>query len=127
MEGAEQLFRLCGLELDSKGYIIEQEIPRDRLLSPALYNQLQTVIPLLKIGMSSSCLTSLQSVASKGQRWPLVNLVRQVLKQLGYRMTPVRRSVGRLETGKKVYQRSFRVTGYTSGAIPVKMVDTDNN
>lgn len=127
MEGAEQLFRQCGIELDDDGYVIEQEIPRDKLLSTDLYAQLQSAISLLKVHLSSSCMTSLQSSAGHGQRWPLVNLVRQVLKQLGYRMQPVRRSFGRLETGKKCYVRSFRITRYASGANPVKLHGGDNN
>jgi len=127
MDGAEQLFCSCGIELDGNGYVIEQEIPRDTLLSSDLYAQLQSVISLLKISLSSSSMTSLQSSAGAGQKWPLVNLVRQVLKQLGYRMQPVRRSLGRLQSGKKCYVRSFRITGYTSGAKPIGLHGVDNN
>jgi hypothetical protein len=127
MDGAEQLFCSCGIELDDNGYVIEQEIPRDTLLSSDLYAQLQSVISLLKISLSSSSMTSLQSSAGAGQKWPLVNLVRQVLKQLGYRMQPIRRSLGRLQSGKKRYVRSFRITGYTSGAKSVKLHGADNN
>ena len=113
MEGVSQLLDVCGILRDDDGQVIEQELPRDLFLSTEKYDQVQSVIPMLKLGMSSSCLTALQSNAGKSQRWPLLNLVRQVLKHLGYKMIPRRRSIGRTETGLKKFVRSFRITPFT--------------
>ena len=112
MEGVSQLLDVCGVLRDDDGRVIEQELPRDLFLSKEKYDQVQSVIPMLKLGMSSSCLTALQSNAGKSQRWPLLNLVRQVLKHLGYRMVPKRRSVGKLNTGLKKYVRYFRIVPF---------------
>ena len=41
------------------------------------------------------------------QRWPLLNLVRQILKTNDYRMLPKRKSNGYTDDGKKKYIRFF--------------------
>ena len=113
MDGVSQLLDVCGILRDDDERVIAQELPRDLFLSTEKYDQVQSVIPMLKLGMSSSCLTALQSNAGKSQRWPLLNLVRQVLKHLGYRMIPKRRSVGKSNTGLKKYARYFRIVSFT--------------
>ena len=47
-------------------------------------------------------LTSLQTNAPKKQKWPLLNLVRQVLRYCHYKMTPKRVSAGYTKDGKKI-------------------------
>ena len=64
---------------------------------------------VLKKKFSSSALTSLQSGAQKEQKWPLLNLVRQILRVCNYKMEPVRRSDGYDDEGKKKYKRFFLV------------------
>lgn len=85
-------------------------IPRDMLLSDKKYDKIQNHILELKKAFSSSSLTSLQSNATKKQRWPLLNLVRQILKTNDYRMKPLRKSNGYTEDGKKKYLRFFIIT-----------------
>ena len=43
----------------------------------------------------------------KKQKWPLLNLVRQILKVNNYRMKPIRKSDGKTKLGKKKYIRFF--------------------
>ena len=82
-------------------------IPRDMLLDDKKYDKVQNHIKELKKAFSSSSLTSLQSNATKKQKWPLLNLVRQILKTNDYKMTPKRKSNGYDEDGKKKYLRFF--------------------
>ena len=56
---------------------------------------------------SSGSLTSLQKNAQETQKWPLLNLVRQILKSNNYKMYPIRKSNGYTQEGKKKYLRYF--------------------
>ena len=84
-------------------------IPRDALLSPTKYEQLKPRIAQLKKIFSSKCMTSMHASAEMNQKWPCLNLVRQVLKRMGYDIQPERRCAGHDETGKKLFERFFRV------------------
>ena len=59
------------------------------------------------VDSSTSNMTALQQTATKNQKWPLLNLVRQVLKGLNYNLIPIRKSDGYDEDGKKKYKRFF--------------------
>ena len=88
------------------GLIIE----RDMLLSKKKYEGLKPHIVELKKTFSSKCMTSMHASAECNQRWPCLNLVRQVLKRMGYNIEPERRCAGRDETGKKIFERFFRLS-----------------
>ena len=64
-------------------------------------------IPLLKQFFSSSTMTSLQSDADTNQKWPLLNLIRQILRTYDYKLVPKRLCDGRSSDGKKKYKRIF--------------------
>jgi hypothetical protein len=51
----------------------------------------------------------LQQNASKEQKWPLLNLIRQILNVYGYEMEPVRKSDGYTKEGVKKYKRYFQI------------------
>jgi hypothetical protein len=85
-------------------------IERDSLLNNNIYNELKNEIMELKKIFSSSALTSLQKEADKKQKWPLLNLVRQVLQVYGYKMTPIRKCDGYTEDGIKRFKRYFSIT-----------------
>ena len=53
-------------------------IPREILLSEQKYKDISNNIIELRQIFSSSCLTSLQTTALGKQKWPLLNLVRQI-------------------------------------------------
>ena len=95
--------KLC--ELD--GIIIEREI----FLSDTNYDNIKKLIPKLKMkqNFSSSFMTSLQKNAEKSQKWPLLNLVRQILSVYSYKMIPIRKSDGYTNEGIKKYKRYFRI------------------
>jgi hypothetical protein len=59
-------------------------IPRDMLLDPDKYEKLKPHISILKKIFSSKTMTSMHSGAENTQKWPGLNLVRQVLKRMGF-------------------------------------------
>lgn len=84
-------------------------IPREIFLDTVLYNSVKEDISILKHVFTSSALTSLQSNAEENQKWPFLNLVRQILRSCHYKMTPKRISAGYTKEGKKIYNRVFIV------------------
>ena len=82
-------------------------VPREMFFNDSIYKELKTKIPALKQLFSSSYLTSLQEPAEKTQRWPLLNLIRQVLRSSNFKLTPKRVSNGYTADGKKKYKRMF--------------------
>ena len=84
-------------------------IPRDTLLSKEKYEKLKPHIFELKRIFSSKCMTSMHACAEYNQKWPCLNLVRQVLKRMNYDIEPERKCAGRDETGKKLFERYFRL------------------
>ena len=84
-------------------------IPRDLFLDKELYNSVKEEISILKQVFTSSALTSLQSTAEDIQKWPLLNLVRQILKVHFIKLEPIRKSDGYDSNGKKRYKRFFKL------------------
>ena len=82
-------------------------IPREIFLDKEVYDSVKEDISILKQVFTSSALTSLQSNAEDNQKWPLLNLVRQILRSCHYKMTPKRISAGYTKDGKKIYKRMF--------------------
>ena len=84
-------------------------IPREQLLNDKKYDEVKKYIPLLKKNFNSSFMTSLQKNADKVQKWPLLNLVRQILSFYNYKMEPTRKSDGYTLEGVKKYKRFFQI------------------
>ena len=82
-------------------------LPREIFLDKEIYNSVKEDISILKQLFTSSALTSLQSNAEETQKWPLLNLVRQILRSCHYKMIPKRVSAGYTKEGKKIYKRMF--------------------
>jgi hypothetical protein len=98
--------------LDKVGiFFIENEILVDReaLLQDSIYDELKSDIEDLKKKFSSSSLTSLHKQADAKQRWPLLNLVRQILRVYGYKMEPIRKCDGYTIDGAKKFKRFFLI------------------
>ena len=84
-------------------------IPREDLLSPLKYEEIKPFISKLKSRYSSTEMTSLHVNASVKQSFPLLNLLRQILRVSGMHLQPVRLCDG-YENGKKKFRRIFIVT-----------------
>jgi len=102
-------FNKCGLNCNNLKNLSEKQIPRDMLLDIKLYNNLFDSICELKEIYSTTKTTCLQSSAESKQKWPLLNLVRQILKLNGYTLNPIRLSDGYTKDGKKKYKRFFLI------------------
>jgi hypothetical protein len=83
--------------------------PREQLLSETKYELVKQYIPELKKKFSSTFMTSLQKKAETNQRWPLLNLIRQILLVYNYHLTPVRKCDGYTPDGVKKYKRFFKI------------------
>ena len=97
-------------------------IPREIFLDKDIYNSVKEDISILKQVFTSSALTSLQSNAEENQKWPLLNLVRQILRSCHYKMTPKRVSAGYTKDGKKIYKRMFIISKLTQPEVSAESV-----
>ena len=108
-EYSKQVLNLSGVHFEQLNEIEGQFIPRDELLSDLKYDEIKKLIPELKKKYSSSFMTSLQKNAEKVQKWPLLNIVRQILSRYGFNMVPIRKSDGYTLDGIKKYKRFFQI------------------
>ena len=104
MNDVKNILHAVGFSDNLEGSII----PRDNLLSFSKYNEIKKLIPNLKKELSSSFMTCLQENAWISQKWPLLNLVRQLLSVYHYKMVPIRKSDGYVG-GVKKYKRFFLI------------------
>jgi len=100
----------CNIQFEDVNHLDGHMIPREILLSDKIYETVKLDIVELRKKYSSSSLTSLQKTAEQEQKWPLLNLVRQILKIHSYIMKPIRKSDGYTKEGKKKYKRFFLIT-----------------
>jgi len=84
-------------------------ICRDVLLHDKTYLNVKDDIPNIKKYFSSSSMTCLQEKACNIQKWPLLNLVRQILKANNFVMIPIRKSSGYDKNKKKIFKRYFKI------------------
>jgi hypothetical protein len=108
-EISKKILVASGILVNSKDYPDEILILRDMLINNEIYVSLKNDILELKKNLSSSSLTSLQKSAEKTQKWPLLNLVRQILNVYGFKMIPIRKCDGYTLDGIKRFKRYFQV------------------
>ena len=97
----------CSIVFEDFNQLDGMLIPRDLLLSKDKYEIVKDDIDKMRELYSSGSLTSLQKTAKENQKWPLLNLVRQILKSNNFKMDPIRKSNGYTKEGKKKYIRFF--------------------
>jgi hypothetical protein len=108
-EETKNLLKLIGIQFNLLDQIEEQILDREILLSENKYDEIKYYLPQLKKNYSSSFMTSLQNNALKSQKWPLLNLTRQILSVKGYKMEPIRKADGYTLEGIKKYKRYFKL------------------
>ena len=106
-ESLGKIFKEVGIPFNETEDLDGQLLPREVFLDESKYENIQDKIVILKEYLSSSSLTCLHDSAPATQRWPLLNLIRQLLKTYKYSMEPVRKSDGYDKDGKKRYKRFF--------------------
>lgn len=113
-EFSKKILIASGIMVNSQEYPDEILILRDSLLSDVIYKSIELYVIELRKVLSSSSLTSLQKGADKTQKWPFLNLVRQILNVYGYKMSPIRKSDGYTLEGVKKFKRYFQVVKKSS-------------
>lgn len=83
-----------------------KSIPFDTLNNPHVIQELFSLQEKLREAFPSSKLTALQSTAIKKQSFPGVNIVRQIFKEMGYKLKPINISEGYLGS-KKLLRREY--------------------
>jgi hypothetical protein len=99
----------AGIKFETLEDLNNQMVERDILLSDIKYDEFKDRILELKKNYSSSSLTGLQNNADEKQKWPLLNIVRQLLNVYRMEMEPVRKSDGYTKDGVKKYKRFFLI------------------
>ena len=105
----KEFLNKCSIVFEDFNQLDGMLIPRDLLLSKDKYEIVKDDIDKMRELYSSGSLTSLQKTAKENQKWPLLNLVRQILKSNNYKMDPIRKSNGYTKEGKKKYLRFFAI------------------
>ena len=108
-EDSKKILNTIGISFETISELENFFIPRETLLSDLKYEEIKKLIPDLKKKFSSSFMTSLQKNAEKEQKWPLLNLTRQILNVYNFKMEPIRKSDGYTLEGIKKYKRFFQI------------------
>jgi len=124
-EESKTILKIIGIEFNEISELNGVTILRDQLLSDNKYEEVKQLLPELKKIYSSSLMTSLQRNADKSQKWPLLNLVRQILNTHDYKMEPIRKSDGYTLEGIKKYKRYFLIKkkSNTNSVNLIKKID----
>jgi hypothetical protein len=101
------ILNACNITCNSFKELDGLVIPRTLCLNDDKYKQIRLELPNLKKHFSSSYLTALQSTATSKQKFPLLNLIRQLLRSCNYKLTPKRITDGYTLSGEKKYIRMF--------------------
>jgi len=109
-ETIKHFLNKVGIEFENVEQLDGQLIHRDILLNKDLYEEIKKDIPELKKLFSSSSHTSLHKNAEESQKWPIINITRQILKSCNFDMEPIRRSDGKTKDGKKRFKRYFKIS-----------------
>lgn len=120
------IFKFIGLEVNNFHDLNGITISRDVLLSDNKYDEIKYLIPKLKQIFSSSFMTSLQKNAEHSQKWPLLNLIRQILHIYEYRMEPIRKADGYTLDGVKKYKRYFLIINKNTNT-EIKKIEIKND
>jgi hypothetical protein len=126
-EESKTILKIIGIEFNEIDDLNELTILREQLLSDNKYEEVKKFLPELKKIYSSSLMTSLQKNADKSQKWPLLNLVRQILSTHNYKMEPIRKSDGYTLEGVKKYKRYFLIKkkSNANSVNLIKKIDLD--
>jgi hypothetical protein len=98
-----------GLIFENIDNLEGQLIERTFFINNKKYLEVQEKLIELKKVFSSSSLTCLHTNALVKQKFPLLNLVRQILNRYHFEMKPVRKSDGYTKEGIKKYKRYFNI------------------
>ena len=103
-----ELFRLLGYHIYEQNDLLDVMIMRDKLLEKTTNKILLDKVPELKKVYNTGYLSCLHDNSIYKQKWPAINLLRQILKCNFYHLTPKILSNGYDKlSGKKQVTRVF--------------------
>ena len=107
----KKMLNIIGINCQTIEEVQGRQFPRDLLLDSQVVQELMVLKPLIRSsGYKSGKLTSLHKNNETQQKFPGINMVRQVLKCNGYKLHPYVISLGYdQETGKKLTMRKFNI------------------
>ena len=100
---------LCGIQILSINDLDNFIFERNLLLNLDTYQKIREIIPQSKKFFSSSYLNALHHNAQHNQKWPLINIVRQFLSSIGFKLVPIRKANGYSKDKQKLYKRFFKI------------------
>jgi hypothetical protein len=126
-EESKTILKIIGIDFNEIEELNGLTIWREQLLSDPKYEEIKKLLPELKKIYSSSFMTSLQKNADKSQKWPLLNLVRQILNVYDFKMEPIRKSDGYTLEGIKKYKRYFLIKkNVAKNDLNIKKIELKN-
>ena len=109
-EEITEIFKILGIKVKTEPELFNVLIHRDDLLRVDIEQNLTALINKLKEKYKSSKLNCLHDNRESKQKFPGINLVRQILKCNGYHLKPLVFSKGYSKhNGKKLVERNFKV------------------
>jgi len=111
------ILNTCGITCSDIKDLDGITIFREILLNNSTYDKLKADIPKLKQILSSTSFTSMHKHADESQKWPLINLVRQLLRKYNYNLIPKRVCDGYTKSGIKKYKRLFIIRKMISDTV----------
>lgn len=80
------VLNFCGIHSESIQSLDNIIFERNIILNQDTYQKVRVKIPEIKNLFSSSYLNSLHKNAMDNQKWPLINIVRQILNSIGFKL-----------------------------------------
>lgn len=105
----KEILSIVGIYFNELSDLEGNFFSREMLLCDYKYSKVKDLIPELRKNYSSSFMTCMQQNAGQNQKWPLINLVRQILSVYNYNLSPVRKCDGYTIEGIKKYKRFFKI------------------
>ena len=104
------IFKVLDMDVKTEKDLFSVLVSRDLLLRVDIEQELTLLIETLKGKYKSSKLNCLHKNRDDKQKFPGINLVRQILRCNGYHLKPVKFSRGYCKhSGKKIVDRNFKV------------------
>lgn len=106
----KEIFNILSMTVESESDLFSVLVPRDLLLRVDIEQRLTELISNLKGKYKTSKLNCLHKNRESKQKFPGINLVRQILRCNGYHLKPVIYCRGYCKhSGKKIIDRNFKV------------------
>lgn len=109
-EEVTNIFKILDMDIKTEQDLFSALVPRNLLLRVDVEQELTLLISSLKGKYKTSKLNCLHKNRDDKQKFPGINLVRQILRCNGYHLKPVIFSRGYCKySGKKIVDRNFKI------------------